>query len=268
MEKQELLYLLISDCTREELADEILKRSADHKKGYFVTPNLDFFRLSFKDTEFRSMLNRADFSTVDGTPVIWLSKIFRYKPRVKITGSDFSCYFIERMAAEKKRLFILGGKEGVAQHAKEVLEQKFSGELTVCGVCSPEKGFEDDPLRVQQVIETIKEAEPDVVLVCLGAPKQERFVYRNYADLPDATYFCVGATVDFLAGNIKRAPKFFRKCGMEWFYRLLKEPKRLFKRYFLDFFFLIKIFFVRLFHNKKIKKMLEESIGKQPEMQK
>ena len=88
------------------------------------------------------------------------------------------------------------------------------------------------------------------MLLCLSAPKQELFFNKNKASLIDATYICAGATVDFLAGNVKRAPKWMSKVGLEWFYRLMKEPKRLFKRYWLDFWFLVKIFFIALFQKK------------------
>ena len=261
MEKEKLFHLCANECTREALADDILINIKNKKKGYLVTPNLDFLRVSYKDRHFRTIINNATYSTIDGTPVVWLSKMFRYKPRTKITGSDFSVYMIDRIVDTQLRLFILGGKEGVAVKAQEKLEEKYGERLVVCGTCCPELGFEKNAEKTQEIVDILTEAKPDLVLVCLGAPKQEKFVYDNFDRLPVATYFCVGATVDFIAGTVKRAPKFFRKCGLEWFYRLMKEPRRLFKRYFLDFFFLIKIVFVRIFNKKKLERLRNETIA-------
>lgn len=259
MEKKKLLYLAVNDCNTDELTDEIVERIGLDEKIIFVTPNLDFLRLSYKNSKFRIVLNNSTFSTVDGTPLIWLSKLFRTKIRNKIPGSDFTIKFLQTADQQSYRIFILGGKEGVAEQAKLNLEKEFSN-LIISGYYSPPIGFEKDEQELKTIEKQLIEANPDCVLVCLGAPKQEFFVYDNWEKLPNAAYFCVGATVNFIAGDVKRAPKLFSKLGMEWLYRMCKEPRRLFKRYFLDFCFLIKIIFVRIFNKKKIEKLYMESV--------
>ena len=106
--------------------------------------------------------------------------------------------------------------------------------LMMAGALSPSMGFEKKPEEVAYIRETLQKAKPDILLACFGCPKQEKWVSEHYRDCASGVTLCAGATVDFLAGNVKRAPKVFSEHGLEWLYRFVKEPKRLFHRYFVD----------------------------------
>ena len=129
--------------------------------------------------------------------------------------------------------FILGGKDGVAEQAKQKLEEKHPG-IKVVGTYAPPVGFEKDEAELEKTNAVISQASPDLLIACLGCPKQEKFIYENIEKYDARVSVCAGATVDFLAGNVKRAPKWMSDHGLEWFYRFTQEPKRLFKRYFVD----------------------------------
>ena len=139
-------------------------------------------------------------------------------------------------------MFILGGKEGIAEIAKKNLEKEYSN-IKILGTYAPPFGFENDQKELEKINEMISLAKPDLLFVCFGCPKQEKWVYDNYKKYDAKVSICAGATVDFLAGNVKRAPKWMSNVGLEWFYRFLQEPKRLFKRYFIDDMKIIKLVF-------------------------
>ncbi|MBQ8440116.1 MAG: WecB/TagA/CpsF family glycosyltransferase, partial [Clostridia bacterium] len=126
-----------------------------------------------------------------------------------------------------------GGMEGVADQAKAKLEEKLPG-IQIVGTYAPPLGFEKDAEEIERINRRIRDAGPDILLGCLGCPKQEKFIYENREKYNAPISVCAGATVDFLAGNVNRAPKWMSEHGLEWFYRFLQEPKRMFRRYFVD----------------------------------
>ena len=149
-----------------------------------------------------------------------------------------------KLAANKGyKVFLLGAAEGVAARAAENLKEKYKG-LNVVGTYSPSYGFEKKEDEIQEIIKMINEVKPDVLAVGLGAPKQEKFLYnfRNQLNVPVS--LAIGASIDFEAGNIDRAPKWMQHSGLEWFYRLCKEPKRMFKRYLIDDMKIFKLIFL------------------------
>ena len=136
-------------------------------------------------------------------------------------------------AMEKYSIFIIGGKDGIAEQAKMELEKKYSN-INIVGTYAPPIGFEKDDKELEKINKMISKKKPDLLFACLGCPKQEKWIYENISKYDAKVSICAGATVDFLAGNVKRAPKWMSDHGLEWFYRFLQEPKRLFKRYFID----------------------------------
>lgn len=130
-------------------------------------------------------------------------------------------------------MYILGGADGIAERAKEKLEKNLPG-IKIVGTYAPPFGFEKNEEELIQINGMISEAQPDLLITCFGCPKQEKFIYRNMDKYDAKVSVSAGATVDFLAGNVKRAPKWMSEHGLEWFYRFLQEPKRMFKRYFVD----------------------------------
>ena len=121
----------------------------------------------------------------------------------------------------------------MARKAKDNLESQYYG-INIVGTYAPPLGFENDDEEIKRINQMITEVHPDLLIVCFGCPKQEKWIYENYEKYDAKVSICAGATVDFLAGNVKRAPGWMSDHGLEWFYRFMQEPKRMFKRYFLD----------------------------------
>ena len=155
------------------------------------------------------------------------------------------------LASKKKyKVFLLGAKDGVAKEAAKRLEEKYEG-LNIVGTHSPIFGFEKNKWEIEGVINMINQSKPDILAVGLGAPKQEKFLYKYRELLKVPVSLAIGASIDFEAGNIKRAPIWMQKLGFEWLYRLLKEPKRMYKRYLIEDMKFIKII-VNDFLDKKV----------------
>lgn len=213
-----------------EYIDELINRK---KKSYVVAINVDVVIKIEQDPLLKKITDSADMVLVDGKPLVWISHYYK-KPIVeKISGSDLVPLLCERAAEKGYKIFILGGKDGVAEVAKNKLEEQLDN-IQIVGTYAPPFGFEKDETELDYINKLISETKPDILLACLGCPKQEKYIYENI-DKYDATVsICAGATVDFLAGNVNRAPKWMSEHGLEWFYRFLQEPKRLFKRYFVD----------------------------------
>jgi exopolysaccharide biosynthesis WecB/TagA/CpsF family protein len=144
------------------------------------------------------------------------------------------------------KIFLLGAADGVAQKAMTRINEKVGREIII-GAHSPSFGFEKDDAECAKIIDIINRSGANVVLVGVGAPKQEKWISKYRDKMPGVDiWMALGATIDFEAGNIKRAPKIYQKLCLEWFYRFLKEPKRLFKRYFIDDIKFFKAYFLQL----------------------
>ena len=217
----------------EECLSEIENFIADGGKHYVVPVNTDVIIKIEQNEYLRKIVDGADLVLVDGKPLIWIAKKHKIPVTVKISGSDLVPLLCERAAKKNFSIFILGGKEGVAEKAKENLEKKYEG-IKIVGTYCPPIGFEKANVLVNKINEIINTVCPDILLTCLGCPKQEKFIYENIEKYNAKVSICCGATVDFLAGNVKRAPKWMSNCGLEWLYRFFREPKRLFRRYFVD----------------------------------
>ena len=188
--------------------------------------------------ELLRILLDAHLVLCDGTPLIWASRWLGVPLRERVAGSDLTPKLAERAAAKGHRLFFLGSNEAVLNLAKDTLVARHPG-LVVCGVYSPPYAKLLD-LDHDEIARRIQEAKPDIVLVALGAPKQEKWIYMHYRKLGVPLCIGIGASLDFVAGKFSRAPVWMQKCGLEWTYRLMQEPKRLVHRYWLDFRFFIR----------------------------
>ena len=248
--KDYITFLSFDDLSEDDLLKRYCEDVADNKKVITITPNLDGLRIAYKDIELRDNLNKADYSTIDGKPIIWVAKILKKKHfKHKISGSDLVPNVLKLANEKGWTVTIFGGKEGVADRAKEKIEKEYPNVKVAATIC-PEFGFEKDPNNSEKYAQMISSASANINLLCTGFPKTEKFFFENYNLFGPGLYFCVGATVDFIAGNVKRAPKWMSNCGLEWFYRLTQDFGRLFKRYWLDFWFLIKILFLIIFLRK------------------
>lgn len=217
--KIDVLGVGVDSLTLEEAAQAAVLLAAGDKFSYAVTPNPEFILLARKSERFRSTLNAADLVVPDGIGVIKAAQILGRPLKAKIPGIELGEALCASMARSGKRLFLLGAKPGVAQKAGERLEKKYPG-LVVCGA---HDGYfrEND-----SVVEAIKAAEADVVFVCLGAPKQEFWMAEYGPATGVALMLGLGGSLDVFAGVAERAPEGWRKLGLEWFYRLTREPKR------------------------------------------
>lgn len=240
MSRMNFLNTEIDNITMNEAIDRAEELIIKKKPSYVVTPNVDHIVKLENDKEFQEVYKYADLILTDGMPLIWISKIKGNPIKEKISGSDFFPKLCERAAKKGYSIFLLGAAEGVATKAAKNLKEKYEG-LNIVGTYSPSYGFEKKDDEIKMIIEMVNKAKPDILAVGLGAPKQEKFLHKYRNDLNVPISLAIGASIDFEAGNINRAPKWMQNCGLEWFYRLCKEPKRMFKRYLVDDLKIIKI---------------------------
>lgn len=233
MEKQKLLNTHVNNVTIEEAVDAVEGLLKQKKNAYVMPINVDVVMKIEEDPYLQQIAEEADMVLVDGTPLVWIGKYHGHPVKEKVSGSDLVPRLCQMCAQKGHSLFILGGKDGVADRAKARLEQDYPG-IRVVGTYAPPLHFEKNEAELEKTNAVISAAAPDLLVVCLGCPKQEKFIYENRDKYTAGVSVCAGATVDFLAGNVKRAPKWMSDCGLEWFYRFTQEPKRLFKRYFVD----------------------------------
>lgn len=240
MGKLKFLNTYVNNITMDEALSNIEKMIHSDKKSYIVAINVDVVMKMEEDLYLKKIVDEADMTLVDGKPLIWISKIHKIPIKEKISGSDLVPKLCKLSSDKKYSIFIIGGKEGIADQAKNKLENDLPG-INIVGTYSPPFGFEKYDKEVDKINKMIKKVKPDLLIVCFGCPKQEKWIYENIDKYDAKVSVCAGATVDFLAGNVKRAPKWMSNCGLEWFYRFLQEPKRLFKRYFVDDVKIIKL---------------------------
>ena len=223
----------VDNLTMNEAVTAVDELIREKKDAYVVTPNCDHMIQLEKDTELQQVYSDADLVVCDGKPLIWISKWLGNPIREKISGSDLFPRLCALAAEKGYTMFFLGAAEGVAATAAKILENKYPG-LRVDGTYSPPKASEKNDAEMNKIRTMITSAKPDMLIVALGAPKQEKFIYHNRSIIHVPVSLGLGATLDFEAGNVKRAPKWMSAIGLEWFYRFTQEPKRLFKRYFID----------------------------------
>ena len=206
--------------TLNEAADRAMALLEEPGVHLVATPNPEIVQLARQDGEFARLLEGASLVIPDGIGVVYAAKILGRPLKGRVPGIEFAGALMERMAQSGHRLFLLGAKPGVAAAAAEKLQAAYPG-LTVCGT---HDGYfnEDAP-----VAEEIRQSGADVVFVCLGAPKQEKWI-AQWGHATGARLMAgLGGSLDVFAGQVKRAPVLFRKLGLEWFYRLCTQPSRI-----------------------------------------
>ena len=218
--KINILGISFDDLTREEAkeAGAALLHSPDFH--YVVTPTPEFILAADKDLEFQKILNRADLALPDGIGVVYSAKILGTPLKGRVTGFDFACDMLDVLDEMGGRLYLLGAKPGVAEEAgRRILETHPN--IVLCG--THDGYFQDsDP-----VAREVAQAQPDLLFVCLGAPKQEKWISRFGLLTGARLAIGLGGALDVFAGNVERAPEQWQKAGLEWAYRLKKEPKRI-----------------------------------------
>lgn len=222
------LNLNILSLTQKELLEQMAE-------GVLYTPNLDHLIKLQYDREFYDIYQQAEWIVCDSQILYLASKLLKRSLPMAIPGSSFFTAFYNYHANNPNcKIFLLGAAEGVAKKAMENINRRVGRQIVV-GAHSPSYGFEKEQNENEEIYKMINESGANVVLVGVGCPKQEKWIFAHKDKMPEVDiWMALGATIDFEAGNIKRAPKIFQILAMEWFYRFLKEPKRLFKRYFID----------------------------------
>ena len=228
MDKISILNIDICSVSLNELLPQL-------KKGVLVTPNVDHLVKLQKDKEFLNCYKSAEWVICDSKILNLAAKFINRPFKEVIPGSSFfPAYYNYHKNNKEIKIFLLGASKGVAKEAMKKINAHIGWEMVV-GEYSPTYGFENNPSECQSIINMLNASTANVLVVGLGAPKQEKWIMKYKSQLPKMNLFmALGATIDFEAGNIKRAPMVFQKLYLEWLYRLYKEPKRLFKRYVID----------------------------------
>jgi len=217
--KKDILGVGIDDLTLAEAVSAGCALMDQPGFHYAVTPNPEFILAARKDAGFRAILNGADLSVPDGVGVIYAAKLLGSPLKEKVPGVDLAQGLLAQMAGAGKSLFLLGAKPGVAERAADELCARFPG-LVVCGT---HDGYFQDSAAVTAQIAA---AKPDVLFVCLGAPKQEQWMAQYGPDTGAHLAIGLGGCLDVFAGTVKRAPEAWQRHGLEWLYRLIREPSR------------------------------------------
>jgi len=233
MARMKFMNTEIDNLTMQETLQAINQLIQENKSAYVVTPNVDHIVQLETNRELQEVYKNASLILTDGKPLLWIANWYGTPIKEKISGSDLFPLLCNLAAAKGYKMFFLGAGEGVAKKAADNLAMKYEG-LQVVGTYSPPFGFENNQNEMNKIKNTIKLSKPDILIVGLGCPKQEKFMYHHCKELGVPISFGLGASFDFEAGNIKRAPRWMANHGLEWLFRITQDPKRMAKRYLVD----------------------------------
>ncbi|MCA1992514.1 MAG: WecB/TagA/CpsF family glycosyltransferase [Coleofasciculus sp. S288] len=230
MKKIKVLNLSIDNLSIGELLEKL-----DLNGGIVFTPNVDHLIKLQKDFDFYKAYNIADYKVCDGQILLNSSKFLGVPIQEKISGSDLLPRFCQyHQNNENTKIFLLGAAEGVAKKAQEIINRKMGRELIVAAH-SPSFGFDKNDKECLEIVDMINNSGANVLVIGVGAPKQEKWVYQYKEKLKNIKIvLAVGAAIDFIAGHKKRCPKWMSEAGLETPYRLLSEPRRLWRRYLIE----------------------------------
>lgn len=225
--------LAFDPVTEAETVAHVYAELERGRGGWITTPNIDILRRSAVDLEVRRLVGMADLVVADGAPVLWAAKLAGSPLPERVAGSAL-LWSLSRGAAQAGRsVYLLGGEVGVADRAAARLSEHAAG-LEIAGTSCPPFGFEHDEVALRRVRDDLVSANPDVVFVGLGCPKQERLIAQLRPVLPDTWWIGCGAALAFAAGSVNRAPRWMQDSGLEWIHRLSQEPRRLARRYLVE----------------------------------
>jgi N-acetylglucosaminyldiphosphoundecaprenol N-acetyl-beta-D-mannosaminyltransferase len=230
---------------RVRLCDVLLDRvdtgaAASRLEGYLSTQrmnqvvavNLDCLRIAQVDPQFRETINEADLAVADGMPLVWASRLAGFGIPERVTGNELLAICCRLSAATGAGLFLLGGRAGIADEAARTIERRYPG-AHVAGVYSPP--FRPlSPRDDAEIVDRINRSGAKILLIGLGAPRQDNWVRAHRHELDVRIALGVGCGIDLLAGLVPRAPHWMQRAGLEWLHRLRHEPARLWRRYFVD----------------------------------
>jgi N-acetylglucosaminyldiphosphoundecaprenol N-acetyl-beta-D-mannosaminyltransferase len=255
--KCRLFGISVDNLTMSEAVSEIEEFIEARRPCLVVTPNAHHITLLRSNADFRAAYAAADLVLADSVPLIWSSRLLGFPLRERVPGSEIPTAFSAAAAQKSYRLFFLGAAPGIAQRASDILARTNPG-LRVAGVHAPPQGFERRRELNDEIVRKIGAAKPDVLFVALGSPKGEIWAARHKDAVGVPVTICCGAAFDFIAGNKKRAPRWLQKLGLEWLFRVIHEPRRLWKRYLVG-----NAHFVFLLARELLRKNRESAIDRE-----
>ena len=226
----EIGELPFASLDREAVLDVVFGSLARGEGGWLVTANIDFAQRAAASRDVAELYRKATLIVADGMPLVWASRLLGRPVPERVTGSDLAWRLAERAAEEGRSIYLLGGSGPAGERAAGVLRERYPG-IVISGVASPWVDPRPTPAQLEEVLQTVAAARPDVLFVALGSPKQEYLIEALRPHLPGTWMIGVGITLSFIAGDVTRAPALLRELGLEWLHRLAQEPRRLADRY-------------------------------------
>lgn len=224
---------MVHACLFDDMTEAIVRTATQGQEPkYAVTPNVQQIPLLAKDHYLRRVYSEATFVLPDGVSILLAARVLGQKIPERIAGVDMFQALCRRAAREGLRIFLLGGRPGSAEKAAANLQARCRG-LIVCGTCCPPLGFEKDSSQQREVEARIRAACPHLLFVAFGAPKQEYWIYEHARQLGVPVTMGIGGSFEMVGGVVARAPKWLQNIGLEWLYRIVREPRRLGRRYLI-----------------------------------
>jgi N-acetylglucosaminyldiphosphoundecaprenol N-acetyl-beta-D-mannosaminyltransferase len=228
-----LMGFRLARMDRHALLDHLFSSLRVGQGGWLVTANLDFLRRYVRDSEARALYDEAEIRVADGMPLVWACRVQGECLPERVPGSSLVWLLAERAACEGRSLYLLGGAPNANEGARRILAQRYPT-LKLCGGASPVVGGPPSSSDIATVLAGLAGERPDILLVGMGSPKQEQLIRALRAHLPATWMIGVGISFSFMAGDLKRAPVWMRKAGVEWVHRMWQDPWRLAKRYLIE----------------------------------
>jgi N-acetylglucosaminyldiphosphoundecaprenol N-acetyl-beta-D-mannosaminyltransferase len=225
-----LMGIPIDRVTEEDTVNRIVAAICNKRGGWVATPNVDHLRQLALNPNLRALVTSADLIVADGMPLVWASRLQGTPLPCRVSGSAIIFRLSEAAAQLGASVYLLGGNPGTAEKAGELLAQAYPG-LTISGTLCPSLGFDTDEAQLASICKAVSASKPDIVYSCFGFPKQEKVIQRLRESLPTAWFLGLGGSLSIVSGEIERAPLWMQRVGLEWCWRLIKEPRRLARRY-------------------------------------
>ncbi len=242
--------ITIDNLSSAELVENIFRLVEKRLPVQVVGLNVDQIVRVKENSYSKTIFQNAALVFVDGKPIQWMCRLLGYPLKERITGPDLMDFICKEAAPKGYRIFLLGAGPGVAKACGDILREKYPG-LVVTGSYSPPFGFQDDKEEIKKINTLLKNSKSDMLFVGMGSPKQDIFIYENMNDYGIPVSFSMGAALDFLSGNIQRAPRWMVRSGLEWLYRVSQDPKRLWKRYFVQDMQIVPMFIKEFYNSTK-----------------
>jgi len=227
-----LMGMEIDRVTEQQVVSAITDSLSNGRGGWVITPNLEHLRRFHREETLQHYFEEADLVLADGMPLVWASRLKGTPLPARVAGSDLIWSVSMEAARRGRSVFVLGGTRETGWQAARRLQERCAG-LRIAGMVYPPHGFERDPWAMEQIVEALDAAKPDIVYVGLGFPKQEGVIAFLRERFPKTWFLGIGISIGFVGGQVARAPAWMQRMGLEWLHRLAQEPRRLGRRYLL-----------------------------------